>query len=392
MASTKTQQASIFERFHVRQLADQLRLNVLTNQVLYIEGPPGVGKTQVVNQIAAEMGRHAVCFMLSEMMPEDLGGIITADVDSGVAKRLVPDIVSRLWGAYTSTDQHDEAGNVTNPEERRPVLAFADEINNATAMMLSTCFKLLHEGVAGGYAVPPGTVFVAAGNDPATSNVAQDLPAPLYNRMTTVKFAGPSYEEFRQYGIINKFHPAVMGFLEMNPQYLIEEADFTATGAQPTPRSWEAVSDYLYVLDQLAEQGTPVDKVTRMYGIAGRVGEAPGKMMEASLKYADKLVPFADIVADPNNAYAPDDFIPAYMQCLAMSARLDTVPQAEKCITYVKRLPKEVMSVFVTTLMARPDSAMFIDAFDIDEDIEGANGFNARTNLGQSLNLNTGGQ
>lgn len=75
------------------------------------------------------------------------------------------------------------------------------------------------------------------------------------------------------------------------------------------------------------------------------------------------------------------------MQCLAIASQLETVPQAEKCIQYVRRLPKEVMSVFVTTLMAREDSAEFIDAFDIDGDIEGEGGFAARSNLGQSLQL-----
>lgn len=366
----KNNPTSIFSNFHVGQLANQIRLSVMTGGVLYIEGPPGVGKTQIVNQVAEEMGYTAVCFMLSEMMPEDIGGIITADVANGVAKRLCPDVVARIHGAHQTTG--------------RPVLAFADEINNATAMMLSSCFKLLHEGVAGGYAVPEGTRFIAAGNDPATSNVAQDLPAPLYNRMTTVKFAGPSFEEFEQHGIARRFHPAVMGFLNRNTSFLISEADFTEAGAQPTPRSWESVSDYLKVCDSLA---TPLASIDRMYGLAGRVGEKAAKMMEASLKWSDKLVPFRDIIASPDTALAPADFIPAYMQCLSCASQIETVDDAKKCSAYVRRLPREVMSVFITSLLSRPDSTQFIDAFSIDGDIEGLDGFGARSNLGAELKI-----
>jgi len=130
-----------------------------------------------------------------------------------------------------------------------------------------------------------------------------------------------------------------------------------------------------------------VSKPTRMMGLAARVGESTALMMEASLKWADKLTPFSQVVADPNNVTAPTEFVPAYMQVLSIGSQISTVAEAERCILYVKRLPKEVMSVFVTTLLGREDSTEFIDAFDLEVDIENANGFAARSALGGDLNI-----
>ena len=123
------------------------------------------------------------------------------------------------------------------------------------------------------------------------------------------------------------------------------------------------------------------------FGIAGRVGEKAGKMIEASLKYADKLIPFDEVLADPDGAKVTDEFIPAYMQGLSLAGAIQTVEQAEIVIRYVKRMAPEVTSVFVTSLIGRPDGPEFVGAFDLNEDITGINGFGARSNLGQELSI-----
>jgi hypothetical protein len=359
----------------VDQLEDQLALGVATKQITYIEGPPGVGKTGIIKNFAEENGYEPLCFMVSECLPEDFGGIVAADLAEGVARRLMPDIVARMHSEHARTG--------------KPILAFFDEINNGSQMVFSSCMKLLHEGVAAGFAVPEGTVFVAAGNPPETSSVAQELPAPLYNRMANLQFDGPTIAEFERYAMRRGVHPAVMSFLNQNPQWLLDNADFTGTGAQPTPRSWEAVSDVLNVIDKAKGVDKAQRSFTRVVAIAARVGDSAARMMEATLKHADQLESWANIRRTPESAKATESFVPAYMQVVAVVPNVKDSDDLRAALTYVRRLPAEIKSFFIRSLLDK-DKAMtslLLDVIQPDEMLE----FGERASLAVGLKIKHGG-
>lgn len=357
----------------VDQLEDQLALGVATKQITYIEGPPGVGKTAIIKNFAESNGYLPLCFMVSECLPEDFGGIVAADMANSVAKRLMPDIVARMH------EEHKVSG--------KPILAFFDEINNGSQLVFSSCMKLLHEGVAAGYAVPEGTVFIAAGNPPETSNVAQELPAPLYNRMSNLVFDGPTISEFERYAMTRGVHPAVMSFLNQNPKWLIDNADFTGTGAQPTPRSWEAVSDVLNVIDKVQGVEKAKRTFTRFVAIASRVGDAAARMMEASLKHADQLESWANIRANPTTAKATEQFVPAYMQVVSIVPNVKNADDLRPALTYVRRLPAEIKSFFIRSLLDNKSmTSLLLDVINPDEMLE----FGERASLAVGLKIKHG--
>jgi SpoVK/Ycf46/Vps4 family AAA+-type ATPase len=343
-------------RVHVAQLKEMLAINMAIKQVTFILGPPGCGKTEIVRQVAKEQGSTAVDFILSELLPEDIGGTVVADTKNSQSIRLMPDVVARIHKVRAETG--------------RPVVAFFDELTNAPKSVTAAAFKLLHEGTAGGFAVPEDTMFVAAGNPPEVSSVAEDLPAPLLNRMSIVNFAGPTATEWRDHMLNRGVHPAVMGFVHMNGSYLIEEADFNSGSATPTPRSWAAVSAMLHHLDKLKEtDGKPLNVVTRMSSIASRVGSRAAQMMEASLKYADQLQPWSAIKADPENCPVTQEFAPAYIQAIALIAAVGerSKEDAKSAIIYGRRLPREVLAVLALGLSQRPDGAVLRSAMTLSD-------------------------
>lgn len=345
--------AAGFRQLGVAQLREQLMIGIATKQLSYIEGAPGIGKTQIIYQLANSLGYAAICIMVSECLPEDFGGIVAADIAEGSAIRLKPDIVSRIEKLRESSG--------------KPVIAFFDEINNGSQLVFSACMKLLHEGEAGGFKVPADTVFIAAGNPPETSTVANELPAPLFNRMSTLYFGGPTPDEFEQHAVTNKFNPAVLAFLRLNAQYLIGKADFTEGGPQPTPRSWEAASSALNAFDAMKERGNPVNPMTRMLALASRVGEEAARSMEATLKYADKLHRWEDIKKNPKQIPATQEFVPAYMQVLNILSQIEDPNEVGAACAYIQRLPREVMGVFTQNLLRREDSHKFIDQLSLED-------------------------
>lgn len=337
-------------RVNATQLAQHLAINMAVKQVSFIIGAPGCGKTEIVRQVAEAHGYHAVDFILSELLPEDIGGMVAADTKNARSVRLMPDVISRMFKEREATG--------------KPIVAFFDELTNAPKSVTAAAFKLLHEGTAGGFKVPEDTVFIAAGNPPEVSSVADDLPAPLLNRMSLINFAGPTTTEWQDHMLNRGVHPAVMGFIKLNPSYLMDEADFNSGSATPTPRSWTAVSAKLHHLDKIKEEGKPINPVTRMSSIASSVGSKAAQMMEAALKYADQLQPWEKIKADPENCPVTSEFAPAYIQAIALitAVGLKSREDAKAAITYGRRMPREVLAVLALGLSQRPDGAVLRSA------------------------------
>lgn len=333
---------SAFTGLGVEALRKQVIMNLMLDQVTYISGPPGVGKTRVIEQIAHDNGFAPITFIISQMMPEDLGGMVTADTSRQVAVRLMPDVLDTI--------------NRTRESTGKRVLAFFDEINNGSSLMFGALMNLILERCAAGFCVPEDTRFICAGNPPEVSSVAQELPAPLINRMALIDFDGPTMKEFETYALQRGFHPSVVGFLTMdsNAQYLKDSADFNTGAANPTPRSWEATSKFLEVYDTLAANGQ-VGPRDRTEGIAARVGRHAAQMMEVALKYGDELISWDVIKADPATAPVSDQFVPAYMQTMALINVCKTGDDLTTAFTYLKRMPKEMRAVFATGLRSSPN-------------------------------------
>lgn len=373
MSKNKETKQTIFRGFSVASLRAQVALAIESGTVLYITGAPGSGKTEIIRQQADAMGYALYAAPISEMLPEDIGGVVAPDLVTKEATRLVPDIVSGVRALHESTG--------------KPVVCFLDELNNATPSLMAASFKLIGEGKAGGYAMPEGTLFICAGNDPEDSYVAQDLPAPIVNRMTAVKYAGPTPSEYNDYMLDTGFHPAIVAFLDGNPQFISGEAKFTETGPQPTPRSWEHASKLLKSFDKIRE-AAGLSSLDRMFAVAGCVGEAAAKMLETNIKFYDALVPFDVIDANPATAPLPEGFAPSYMQALSIAYRMDTADKLRHILVYARRFAPEARAVFVKAVRAR-DKALslgLIRAFDA-QDLQGAMSFAGAASIGSDLNI-----
>lgn len=333
---------SMFASIGVEGLRRQIKLNAALKHVSFISGPPGVGKTRIVEQVAAEMGFASEAFIVSQMMPEDIGGIVAADMANRTAVRLMPDIIDTI--------------NRLRESSGTPVLAFFDEVNNGSQLMFGALMNLLLERKSAGYAVPEDTVFVAAGNPPEVSTVAQELPAPLLNRMAYVYFDGPTNDEFMTYGASRNIHPAVLGFFRIdgNGKYLKGAGDFDSGEPQPTPRSWESVSQVLNAYDVHANT-FGMTRADRMIAVASRVGERAANLMEVAIKYGDELERWENIMRDPGTAKVPSGFVPCFMQTVAVNNSVMDAETFAAAFTYMKRLPSETMALFGQAIAARAD-------------------------------------
>jgi len=181
-------------------------------------GPPGVGKSQLVGQIAGEHGVKVIDIRLSQMEPSDLRGIpfrVDDNVEWAVPS-LLPD-----------ADRHGARG-----------VLFLDEITSAPPTVSAAAYQLILDRRLGEYEVPEGWVIFAAGNRQGDRGVTYTMPAPLANRFSHYEF-DVHLDDWVAWAWANEMDERLIAFLRFRPELLFDFDPAHNPVAFPSPRSWE---------------------------------------------------------------------------------------------------------------------------------------------------------
>ncbi|MEM8629918.1 MAG: MoxR family ATPase [Pseudomonadota bacterium] len=192
-----------------------------------LHGRPGVGKTQIVTQLAEEAGAHLIDLRLTTIEPQDLRGLPYYDHDE---KRTI-------W--YRPEDLPQE--------ETPPTVLFLDELTAASPALQPTVYGLLQERRVGRHELPANTFLVAAGNTTEDGAVAYEMGTGLSDRMVHLSVQAEAADWLKNYAVPRGLHPAVTAFIQTRPD-LLETTTAVLAGGQmiaATPRSWERASQIL---------------------------------------------------------------------------------------------------------------------------------------------------
>lgn len=212
-----------------------------------LHGRPGVGKTEVVQELARRFGAQLYDLRLTTIEPQDLRGLPYYD---HAAERTV-------W--YRPEDLPDD------PE--RPAILFLDELTSASPYLQPTVYGLLQERRVGRHRLPDSVFVAAAGNTAEDGAVAYEMGTALSDRLVHLMVRADATDWVENFAIPKGLHPAVIAFLRGRPDLLetTEEALRRGETVACTPRSWERVSRIM---------GAVPDRRVRMTMIAGTLGEA----------------------------------------------------------------------------------------------------------------------
>ena len=237
---------------------------------LFLWGPPGIGKSELVEGITNELGGLMIDLRLGQMEPTDIRGIPFYNKDTGTMEYAAPG------------DLPDEATASQYPI----VVLFLDEMNSAPASVQSAAYQLILNRRVGKYKLPDNVVMVAAGNRESDKGVTYRMPTPLANRFIhqEMKVDFPSWQEW---AVQNNIHKDVVGYLSFAKQDLYDFDAKSASRAFATPRSWSFVS-------QLLSDGVDDETMTNL--VAGTVGEGLAVKFMAHRKIAGRMPKPEDIL------------------------------------------------------------------------------------------------
>jgi len=245
-----------------------IRKCVKIKRPVFMWGPPGIGKSDIVKQIGEEQNREVVDVRLSLWEPTDIKGIPYYNSDAG----------SMTWAppAELPTDPNSTA------------ILFLDELNSAAPATQAAAYQLVLNRRVGTYQLPEGVSIVAAGNRETDKGVTYRMPAPLANRFVHIELKH-DYEDWMQWATTNRIHEQVVGYIGFAKQDLYDFDPKGSSRAFATPRSWSFVSELL--TDDDLDEGTLTDLVS------GAIGEGLAHKFMAHRKVSKQMPKPEDILA-----------------------------------------------------------------------------------------------
>jgi len=198
-------------------------------QVPYVAGPPGIGKSQIVAQVAEDANALMIDLRLSQMLSEDMTGLPERDPNTGKA-------------IYLPFEHFPLAGDEI-PDGYSGWMLFLDELSSATEEVRAAAYSLILDRTVGGKKLHPKCLVAAAGNRASDSAIARELPDTLITRMLPceMKVSNKDWLYWAEHIAPNK-NTAVIDFLKKHPNMLYaptkaKERDELET--YPQPRGWE---------------------------------------------------------------------------------------------------------------------------------------------------------
>lgn len=341
MISSNIPQVSISEAVEDISL---LYCNAIKNNISFkripsvmMWGPPGVGKSQAVRQLADVIRKqtkkkvNVTDVRLLLFNPIDLRGIPTSNKDKTLAVWLRPQIF-----------QMSEEDDVIN-------ILFLDEISAAPQSVQAAAYQITLDRTVGEHQLPDNCFVIAAGNRTTDKSVSYKMPKALSNRLLHFEISS-SFGSWKKWAVRKGINPLVIEFLSHRKSDLMRFSDSGDNLAFATPRTWEMVSDVLNITN------SNVSDVFKL--VAGLIGIKEATEFMDFCVTSDE-VPDIDKIFEGTELSVPKSPAGLYsvvssMSDYARSCKNDT-RKIRNSIIYAKKLPIEYSTILVKNYLGFGD-------------------------------------
>jgi MoxR-like ATPase len=232
---------------------DAIKLAYAAGKPVLLEGRHGVGKSQLIEQAADELGISCITRDLSLMEPPDLIGLPVQD--NGKTRYSPPSFL---------------------PDSGKGLLVF-EELNRSEKYMMAPCLQLLTARTLNDYNLPKGWLTVAAINPASDGYDTSQLDPALLSRFIRIEIV-PCVKSWLSWGSDAGIHPSVLKFVSQTPDIF--------AAAESNPRSWAYVSDVLKAYQAIGLTDENLLVVT----LAGVIGDSLATaFVQASLREEESI-------------------------------------------------------------------------------------------------------
>ncbi len=213
---------------------------------ILLMGPPGIGKTQIMEQIAKECKIGLVAYTITHHTRQSAIGLpfITKKNYSGDEYSVTEYTMSEIIAAVY--DKIEQTG-------LKEGILFIDEINCVSETLAPTMLQFLQCKTFGNQKVPEGWIIVAAGNPPEYNKSVREFDIVTLDRIKKIDVE-ENYDVWKEYAYQAEIHPAIISYLELKREnfYRIETTIDGKVFA--TARGWEDLSQLLKVYELIGKK------------------------------------------------------------------------------------------------------------------------------------------
>ena len=212
-------------------------------------GPPGIGKTQIMEQIARECRIGLVSYNITHHTRSSAVGlpmIMEKEFDGkkySVTEYTMSEIISSVYQKIEELGM-DEG------------ILFIDEINCVSETLAPTMLQFLQCKTFGNQKVPEGWIIVAAGNPPEYNKSVREFDMVTLDRVRNIRIEA-DYDVWKEYARQNHVSNALLSYLELRPQNFYKVETDVDGMEFVTARGWEDLSCLMKVYQKM---DIPVDE------------------------------------------------------------------------------------------------------------------------------------
>lgn len=289
---------------------------IQANVPVNLMGSPGLGKSDVIKQVAKKLGLKVIDFRLSTADPTDLTGLPFIENGRSV---FLPNVAFPV-----------ESDPI--PEGYKGWLLFLDEITNAPMAVQAAAYKLILDREVGLHSLHPEVKIVSAGNlvDDGAA-VTGEMSTALKSRMAHINIE-ISIDAWLDWALTAGVHHSVTSFIKFKPTMLYQFDPKVDADTFPCPRTWGMASS---VIDAIG-----LNNPATLQMLSATISDGPATEFVNYCKNFVGLPTYQDIIKDPLGTPIPEGMSTMYALSGSIGAQTKK-DSVDKVMQYVERMPKE---------------------------------------------------
>lgn len=225
------------------------RIPVVSQRPILLMGPPGIGKTAIMEQVARVCNLALVSYTMTHhtrqsaiglpyILKKEYGG-----KEYSVTEYTMSEIIASVYDKMEETGLHEG-------------ILFIDEINCVSETLAPTMLQFLQGKTFGSHRVPDGWIIVAAGNPPEYNKSVREFDVVTLDRLKKIDVQA-DFAAWKEYAYAQSVHGAILSYLEIKKEHFYQIQTTIDGKVFATARGWEDLSKLIQAYEAL---DIPVDQ------------------------------------------------------------------------------------------------------------------------------------